>query len=84
MPQIAPIADVVMMGAGYQRPNPMGADPDFPQPAAPAVAAQAQAAPEVQQNTSPTFPPVPDNGASPMQGIETPETADNLPQGVEQ
>ena len=26
----------------------------------------------------------PDNGASPMQGIETPETADNLPQGVEQ
>ena len=53
---------------------PMGADPDFPQPAAP----------EVQQNTSPAFPPVPDNGASPMQGIETPETADNLPQGVEQ
>jgi hypothetical protein len=27
------------------------------------------------------IPPVPDNGASPMQGIETPETADNLPQG---
>ena len=53
---------------------PMGADPDFPQPAAP----------EVQQNTSPAFPPVPDNGASPMQGIETPATADNLPQGVEQ
>ena len=33
---------------------------------------------------TPAFPPVPDNGASPMQGIETPETADNLPQGVEQ
>ena len=45
---------------------------------------QAQAAPEAQQNTSPAFPPVPDNGTSPMQGIETPETADNLPQGVEQ
>jgi len=74
----------VMAGAGYERPNPMGDDPNFPQPAAPAVAAQAQVAPEVQQNTSPTFPPVPDNGTSPMQGIETPETADNLPQGVEQ
>ena len=84
MPQIAPIADVVMAGAGYERPNPMGDDPNFPQPAAPAIAAQAQAAPEAQQNTSPTFPPVPDNGTSPMQGIETPETADNLPQGVEQ
>ncbi len=84
MPQIAPIADLVMQGAGYQRPNPAGQDPNFPQPAAPAVAAQAQAAPEVQQNTSPAFPPVPYNGASPMQGIETPETADNLPQGVEQ
>lgn len=84
MPQIAPIADVVMQGAGYQVPNPMGQDPNFPQPAAPAVAEQAQAAPDVQQNTSPAFPPVPDNGASPMQGIETPATADNLPQGVEQ
>ena len=25
----------------------------------------------------------PDNGTSPMQGIETPETADNLPEGAE-
>jgi hypothetical protein len=80
MPQIAPIADVVMQGAGYQRPNPMGDDPDFPQPAMPAAAQQAQsAAPEVQQNTSPAFPPVPDDGASPMQGIETPDIGDNLP-----
>ncbi|AMO36422.1 hypothetical protein [Thauera humireducens] len=78
MPQIAPIADVVMQGAGYKRPNPMGDDPNFPQPTAPAVAEQAQAAPEVRQNTSPTFPPVPDEGASPMAGIETPETRDNL------
>jgi hypothetical protein len=84
MPQIAPIADVVMAGAGYERPNPMGDDPNFPQPATPTGAAQAQAAPEVQQNTSPAFPPVPDNGTSPMQGIETPATADNLPQGIEQ
>ena len=84
MPQIAPIADVVMQGAGYKRPNPMGDDPNFPQPTAPAVAEQAQAAPEVRQNTSPTFPPVPDDGTSPIQGIETPATADNLPQGIEQ
>jgi len=80
MPQIAPIADVVMQGAGYQRPNPMGDDPDFPQPAMPAAAQQAKsAAPEVRQNTSPAFPPVPDDGASPMQGIETPDIGDNLP-----
>ena len=30
MPQIAPIADEVMKGAGYQRPDPMGDDPNFP------------------------------------------------------
>ena len=28
--------------------------------------------------TIPTFPPVPDDGASPMTGIETPATTDNL------
>ena len=28
--------------------------------------------------TSPTFPPVPDDGTSPMAGIETPATTDNL------
>ena len=27
---------------------------------------------------SPTFPPVPDDGASPMAGIETPSPTDNL------
>lgn len=51
MPQIAPIADVVMAGAGYQRPNPMGDDPNFPQPQGLAPVAAAQA-PEVQANTS--------------------------------
>lgn len=77
MPQIAPIADVVMTGAGYKRPNPMGDDPDFPQPQGLEPVAAAQA-PEVQANTSPAFPPVPDDGTSPMAGIETPTTADNL------
>lgn len=35
-------------------------------------------APEVNANTSPAFPPVPDDGASPMAGIETPSPTDNL------
>ena len=35
----------------------------------------AGAAPEVQQNTSPTFPPRAESG---MQGIETASPADNL------
>lgn len=34
VPQVAPIADVIMQGAGYQLPNPAGVDPNFPQPAA--------------------------------------------------
>jgi hypothetical protein len=75
MPQIAPIADVVMQGAGYQRPTPYGDDPNFPQPTGAAMPAEAM---DVQQNTSPAFPPVPDDGTSPMAGIETPTTADNL------
>jgi hypothetical protein len=32
MPQIAPLADVVMSGAGYRPPNPSGVDPNFPVP----------------------------------------------------
>lgn len=89
MPMIAPIADAVMQGAGYQRPNPMGDDPNFP--VADQTAAMNMQAPYVQpggpdtavnQNTSPQFPPIPDDGASPMQGIETTTTADNLPAGA--
>ena len=93
MPMIAPIADKVMQGAGYQLPNPGGVDPNFPiagdtaamnikspyiQGEGPELAAETQAAPGVRQNTSPQFPPVPQDGASPMQGIETASTADNL------
>jgi len=32
----------------------------------------------VRQNTSPQFPPIPQSGASPMQGIETSRVDDNL------
>ncbi|KWT98897.1 MULTISPECIES: hypothetical protein [unclassified Variovorax] len=76
MPQIAPIADVIMAGAGYRKPTPMGDDPNFPQPQG--IAAPSAAAPPVQANTSPGFPPIPDDGASSMTGIETATSADNL------
>ena len=73
MPQVAPIADVVMQGAGYRMPTPAGQDPNFPQPdiqVPPAV---------VQPNTSPQLPPVPQQAGG-MTGIETSTPADNLVQ----
>jgi hypothetical protein len=89
-PAIAPVADLLMQAAGYQRPNPLGVDPNLVDPgtlstlaavAPPTPAAQpgqgALGAPP--QNTSPVFPPIPSDGASPMQGIETPRTSDNMP-----
>ena len=93
MPQIAPIADEIMKGAGYQRPNPMGQDPNFPTAQETAardirspyleghgaqMGSEGLADMQVQQNTSPMNPPVPQQGGSPMQGIETPSPADNL------
>jgi hypothetical protein len=76
MPQIAPIADAIMQGAGYKLPNPGGDDPNFPTPPA-GLQAGAAIAP-VQQNTSPGFPAVAPDGSSPMQGIETPIVTDNI------
>ncbi|WP_206198524.1 portal protein [Zoogloea dura] len=89
MPMIAPIADAIMQGAGYQRPAGGGQDPNFPQPEqtaamnikSPYIQGQgpaADVAPPVRENTSPSFPPVPSRGGSPMQGIETATPADNL------
>ncbi len=76
MPQIAPIADAIMQGAGYQLPSPGGDDPNFPQPAGvPAAPAPVM---DVQQNTSPGFPPVPQQSEAGMNGIETPTPVDNL------
>lgn len=99
MPMIAPIADTIMQGAGYQRPNPMGDDPDFPAPQQAAAtdirnpyvqgegaqlgSEQIAELAQVNQNTSPQFPPVPSDGQSAMQGIETADTADNLPGGMQ-
>jgi hypothetical protein len=79
MPQIAPVADAIMQGAGYQLPSPMGDDPNFPTPASAApAAAQAAGAPPIHQNTSPQLPPVPAEGGSPMTGVETASPSDNL------
>lgn len=93
MPQIAPIADEIMKGAGYQRPNPMGQDPNFPTAQETAardirspyleghgaqMGSEGLADMQVQQNTSPMNPPVPQQGSTGMQGIETPRTSDNL------
>lgn len=99
MPMIAPIADTIMQGAGYQRPNPMGDDPDFPVPeqaaamqirspyiqgeGAQAGSEQVAELAQVNRNTSPQFPPVPSEGDTAMQGIETADTADNLPGGMQ-
>lgn len=99
MPMIAPIADTIMQGAGYQRPNPMGDDPDFPVPQQVAAtdirnpyvqgegaqlgSEQVAELAQVNQNTSPQFPPVPSEGNTAMQGIETTDTVDNLPGGMQ-
>lgn len=92
MPTIAPIADGIMQGAGYKAPI-SGDDPNFPIPTQTAASdirspyiqgqgaelgSEGLADQQVQQNTSPAFPPVPQGAESPMQGIETPSTADNL------
>ncbi len=81
-PQIAPIADAIMQGAGYQKPNPGGDDPNFPTPAGvpmqPAPADQGAELGDVQANTSPAFPPVPQQAEQGMTGIETLTTADNI------
>lgn len=82
-PAIAPVADAIMKASGYQLPNPAGVDPNFPtaaQAAAPAAApANPEMLPAVRENTSPAFPPVPQQPGSGMNGIETLDTGDNLP-----
>ncbi len=91
MPMIAPIADKIMQGAGYQAPSPGGDDPNFPVPAqtaamnikSPYIQGQGPeavaGAADVRENTSPAFPPVPQQASRGERGIETPSPADNLP-----
>ncbi|AVS68947.1 hypothetical protein C8245_22965 [Paracidovorax avenae] len=90
MPMIAPIADAIMQRAGYQLPSPGGDDPNFPIPAqtaamnikSPYIQGQGpeavEAATGVRENTSPAFPPVPQQAGTGERGIETPTTADNI------
>lgn len=72
VPQVAPIADKIMQAAGYQTPNPVGIDPNFPiaEAAVPAAAAGPMDLPE-SGNTSPQFPARPGQADTGMnQGIE--------------
>ena len=81
MPQIAPIADVVMQGAGYQRPNPRGDEPNYPtaeQTAAKNIKAPYSQGQPVQQKAGPSSPPVPQQAGTGQQGIETQRTTDNF------
>lgn len=78
IPQIAPVADEIMKSAGYRVPTPMGQDPNYPTAAMPVAPVGSEQLPQVQQNTSPAMPPVPQDGPSPMQGIETPVMSDNI------
>lgn len=64
MPAVAPIADQIMKGAGYQDPNPAGDDPNFP---VPPEAMQPQV--DFPTNTSPMLPTT--AGTGEMAGIET-------------
>lgn len=70
MPQVSPIADMLMMASGYQQPSPAGVDPNFPQPAIPAPAAV-----DFPTNTSPMLPASPAQGQA--AGIET-QAADGV------
>mgnify|MGYP001549681121 FL=1 len=80
-PMIAPIADKVMQGAGYQMPNPAGVDPNFPVPMSAAAMApvDAGALTHGPQNTHPGFPPTPQHPQRGVQGLQTAATGDNLP-----
>jgi hypothetical protein len=78
MPQVAPVADVLMANAGWRPPTPAGMDPNIPQPqGVPAVPAvpPGNTGNVGQGDTSPLTPANPAEPVSPMvgqnQGIET-------------
>ena len=73
MPQVAPVADVLMANAGWRPPTPAGVDPNIPQPSLQTQAIDA--VPMAQGDTSPLTPANPMTANSPMvganQGMET-------------
>lgn len=74
MPQIAPVADAVMQGAGYVKPK-QGDDPNFPMADIPV---SEQAAFEAQPNTDPMTPANPESANHAEKGIETADISDNM------
>lgn len=58
VPQVAPVADKLMQAAGYQTPNPVGQDPNFPIASTAGEAAIEAGPMDVPEsgNTSPLFP----------------------------
>jgi hypothetical protein len=85
MPQVAPVADVLMQNAGWRPPTPAGMDPNIPMPQGTGQGGVAPVAPQHVQagaamdmgagDTSPLTPANPVEPVSPMvgqnQGIET-------------
>ena len=94
MPQLAPIADVIMSNAGYILPT-KSDDPNLPspeqaamEPARTQIRVNADAPegtlpenfiPNERQNTHPTFPPEPEMPATGEDGMQTATIADNVP-----
>ncbi|HFB7600992.1 TPA: hypothetical protein ACE8TO_001375 [Neisseria gonorrhoeae] len=79
MPQIAPVADAVMQGAGYVRPA-RGDDPGFPVPAMPPeTQIPPEGIPEAYGADTGPMTAVPPKSANHAQtGMETPTVSDNL------
>lgn len=70
MPQIAPIADVVMQTSGWRQPSPGGQDPNFPMPQN--LQVNPSVAGGLPQDTSPLTPDNPDSPAIGVnQGMDT-------------
>ena len=72
-PAVSPIADMVLAAAGYTEPNPMGQDPNLPQPAAPVAPAV-----DFPASTNPLSPASPEIGRE--AGIETAAPDGVIPQ----
>lgn len=77
-PMIAPVGDKVMQASGYSEPTPAGIDPNIPVVSEETTQQNpVELLPEVDENTSPMHPPVPDSPTEGVQaGIETAELTD--------
>lgn len=77
VPGVVPIADEIAKSGGFIDKN---LPPIYPEPVAPALAAQGVMSQPVQSNTSPMFPPRPATaGEGMMRGIETQENDGVIP-----